>query len=492
MVLLGVASIIDSSQSKPSPLTKRPDELVTSFSESVCCGFYQCFDDDDSFSIARMLNSEPTVPPAVAAGNVNTTDTPTFAIIPPPDSATTPQEKAKKVLSKVTENTQKAMEQTSKTLSSWIPSGLKAMTQAKYTLPDKTVASQVLMYRQLLHTKCRPGLRLSRPYQGTPAQKCVLHMPWWEQGIEDSGKMVISYDNLIVRLWMNGAIMPFAGDDLISGGDIDTMIDDKGLPPVPHNFWVERLGFQQTDPVTDFRSGGVLSLGLLVHMVESHPIIVTRFMGDGDAHMLPFGITSINITDMLAKFLMLAKSTDRMDALLSQKPFWRMFADPNAILACQELSMDMLCDVVAEMSLERTVNVEGTTSLPEEEAKEITVFDFPKILEVTERRVRDDLLGGGPGSVEDLRLLHAKLKIRYDAEAKKRRDPAKNMMQQVGTTVGSAGANLVERIKTTKVGFPSPLTVLGPPSSAFATLPNLESGSQVKTTGDFSIDDDDL
>lgn len=183
--------------------------------------------------------------------------------------------------------------------------------------------------------------------------------------------MVISYDNLIVRLWMNGAIMPFAGDDLISGGDIDTMIDDKGLPPVPHNFWVERLGFQQTDPVTDFRSGGVLSLGLLVHMVESHPLIVTRFMGDGDAHMLPFGITSINITDMLAKFLMLAKSTDRMDALLSQKPFWRMFADPNAILACQELSMDMLCDVVAEMSLERTVNVEGTTSLPEEEAKEV-------------------------------------------------------------------------------------------------------------------------
>ena len=118
---------------------------------------------------------------------------PTFAIIPPDDTQTQTQtqtqtnthaDKAKQVLSKVTENTQKAMEntqkameQTTKTLTSWIPSGLKAMTQAKYTLPDKTVASQVLMYRQLLHTKCRPGLRLSRPYQATPAQKCVLHMP---------------------------------------------------------------------------------------------------------------------------------------------------------------------------------------------------------------------------------------------------------------------------------------------------------------------------
>ena len=170
--------------------------------------------------------------------------------------------------------------------------------------------------------------------------------------------MVISYDNLTVRLWMNGAIMPFAGDDLLSGA-MDTMIDDKGLPPVPHPFWVDRLGFQQPDPVTDFRSGGVLSLGLMVHMVESHPTIVARFLGNGDAHMLPFGITSINITDMLAKFLMLAKSTDRMDALLSQKPFWRMFADPNAILACQELTLDMLCDVVAELKMERDAESEA-------------------------------------------------------------------------------------------------------------------------------------
>jgi ELMO/CED-12 family len=194
-------------------------------------------------------------------------------------------------------------------------------------------------------------------------------MKWWEQGIEDTGKMIISYDNLIVRLWMNGAIMPFA--DLLSGGDIDTMIDDKGLPPIPHAFWVDRLGFQQPDPVTDFRSGGVLSLGLLVHMVESHPTIVARFIGGGDAHVLPFGITSINITDMLAKFLMLAKSTDRMDALLSQKPFWRMFADPNAILACQELSLDMLCDVVAELKFERSLPaLEGEIS-SSDESKEV-------------------------------------------------------------------------------------------------------------------------
>jgi hypothetical protein len=61
---------------------------------------------------------------------------------------------------------------------------------------------------------------------------------------------------------------------------------------------------------------------------------------------------------MMSKFLMLAKSVDRMDALLSQKPFWRMFADPNAILALQELSMTVLCDVVVELGRERKLPCE--------------------------------------------------------------------------------------------------------------------------------------
>ena len=251
------------------------------------------------------------------------------------------------------------------------------------TLPDKTTASQVLMFRQLLHTKCRPGLRLSRAYQGTPAQRAVLHMPWWERGIESTKKMVISYDNLITRLWLSGAIMPFerggyaavdtcalvegrgrADGDQKATTSIDTLINEKGLPPIPHDYWVDRMGFQQTDPVTDFRSGGVLSLAMLVHIVESCPDVHSRFVpkpnaaatdmnkSDGvisleqiisdDASVLPFGITCINITDMLAKFLMFSKAVDKMDALLSAKPFWKMFINPNALLVLQEVSSGIL------------------------------------------------------------------------------------------------------------------------------------------------------
>ena len=73
--------------------------------------------------------------------------------------------------------------------------------------------------------------------------------------------MVISYDNLITRLWLNGAIMPYEKGGYASSLDtetllsqqndnekrsaIDTLINERGLPPIPHQYWVDRLGFQQ-------------------------------------------------------------------------------------------------------------------------------------------------------------------------------------------------------------------------------------------------------
>jgi hypothetical protein len=312
-----------------------------------------------------------THPTSIDTGGTNQT----VAGNTPTNAATTPQEH----LRKTAQLARGFADDAGRALGNLLPTAsLQSITTRKYTLPDKTVASQVLMYRQLLHTKCRPGLKLSRPFQGTPAQKAVMHMPWWEKGIQESQKMVISYDNLISRLWLNGAIEPFqyqgtmtgdfAGDLLGSSsgvGDkaeptiqknpsLETFMTDEGLPPVPHEFWVDRLGFQQPDPVTDFRSGGVLSLAMMVYMVESKPVICQRFF-TGDTAVLPFGLTCINVTDMIAKFLMLAKSTDRMDALLSQKPFWKMFADPNAILAVQEVAMSMLCDVAAELGQEKKI-----------------------------------------------------------------------------------------------------------------------------------------
>jgi hypothetical protein len=124
---------------------------------------------------------------------------------------------------------------------------------------------------------------------------------------------------------------------------------------------------------------------MLVHIIESCPAVHSRFvpkpgnvhsstddvspsMNDDDriltleeiisddASVLPFGITCINITDMLAKFLLFSKAVDKMDALLSAKPFWRMFIDPNAMLILQEVSLDLLCDVCVEIGRERRIS----------------------------------------------------------------------------------------------------------------------------------------
>ncbi len=360
------------------------------------------------------------------------------------------------------------------------------------------------MYRQLLHTECKPGLRLSRGYEGTDAQKKVMHMPWWEGGVETSKKMVISYDNLIVRVWLGGAIMPYVDggyaeehksisvpkdDDLIAsananantntteknegenkddGGDddkksqeiktetgndasrpnhIDTLIDSKGLPPIPHAYWVDRLGFQQTDPVTDFRSGGVLSLAMLAHIVEACPNVHARFLPSGDAHMLPFGITCINVTDMIAKFCMFSKSVERMDVLMSQKPFWKMFENPDSLLVLQELCMEILCNVVVEMKRERNIPQVEEVVLPKADRfegqrgqKDVTVFDFAEILSRTEKRVNDDLLGAGPRSVDELRTIHSRNYTKYMRAIEKKEQQAKRAVERAIERSKSSGA----------------------------------------------------
>jgi len=368
---------------------------------------------------------------------------PTFATIPPSSPPTQPQQSltttfdelskssesimsnAANILETGVSSTKVTVTRATNALGSFLPSAASSfsnLTTRKYTLPDKTTASQVLMYRQLLHTECRPGLRLSRKFEGTAAQLAVMHMPWWEQGVEQSGRMVISYDNLITRLWLHGAVLPYTGSgfllsiDDIASSSIDTMLDkDSGLPPVPHEHWVNRLGFQQEDPVTDFRSGGVLSLAMLVHIVEACPHVHRRFLTGGDAEMLPFGITTINVMDMLAKFLMFSKSVDKVDALMTSKPFWRAFSDPTALLVLQELSMDMLCDVVVELGTERRYEHPDN-----DEKHKVTVFDFSQIMEIIEKRIRVDLLGAGPRNVQDLRDIAVRLRGKYSNALEKR------------------------------------------------------------------------
>jgi hypothetical protein len=162
-----------------------------------------------------------------------------------------------------------------------------------------------------------------------------------------------------------------------------------------------------------------------------------RFLPSGDAHMLPFGITCINVTDMIAKFCMFSKSVDRMDALLSQKPFWKMFENPDSLLVLQEICMEILCNVVVEMGRERNLPKEDKDKDKDTDARfqgnegnKVTVFDFAEILSRTEKRVNDDLLGGGPRTVDDLRAIHTRNCTKYMRAMERKENQARRTLER--------------------------------------------------------------
>jgi hypothetical protein len=208
-----------------------------------------------------------------------------------------------------------------------------------------------------------------------------------------------------------------------------------------------------------------------------------------------------------------------MDALLSQKPFWKMFENPDSLLVLQEICMEILCNVVVEMGRER--------KLPKEDNKDknkggrftgngdgaVTVFDFAEILSRTEKRVNDDLLGGGPRTVDELRAIHTRNCTRYmramdkkenqarrsqgistsvmDDRIAKLTEATKNMAQPVkavtGNVIGQAGnvaknAGTIAGIAGNVIGNAGPSNVIGQAGNAAKSAGSI-AGNVIGKTG---------
>ena len=74
----------------------------------------------------------------------------------------------------------------------------------------------------------------------------------------------------------------------------------------------------------------------------------------------------------------------------------------------------------------------------------MTVFDFPLILERTERRVRDDLLGSGPKTVDELRSVAGRLGLKYKAQLDRKITRAKQ--EQDRSEAVAKGPKLTEGV----------------------------------------------
>jgi hypothetical protein len=143
---------------------------------------------------------------------------------------------------------------------------------------------------------------------------------------------------------------------------------------------------------------------------------------------------------------------------LVKKPFWKMFGDPNSLLVLQELSMEVLCNVVVEMGRERKMpkvkdEKADDSFTGQDETTEVTVFDFAEILTTTEKRVKDDLLGSGPKTVDDLRAIHSRNYTKYIRALERKEQQAKKQYDRAMSKNRSAGLPTTTTSPTTDDEF---------------------------------------
>ncbi|XP_021743364.1 ELMO domain-containing protein B-like [Chenopodium quinoa] len=110
---------------------------------------------------------------------------------------------------------------------------------------------------------------------------------------------------------------------------------NRELPPLKSELWKE-MGWQGTDPSTDFRGGGYISLENLIYFAEKYPgsfqCLLHKKDGQRAEWEYPFAVAGINISFMLAQML----------DLQSGKPTSKAGVHFLELLAQDEMAFDNL------------------------------------------------------------------------------------------------------------------------------------------------------
>jgi len=150
----------------------------------------------------------------------------------------------------------------------------------------------------------------------------------------------------------------------------------------------KKLGFQGTDPSTDFRGGGVFSLNNLLYFAEHYPQKYEKFLrGSHHKESYPFAITGMNITMLLMGILgfgmikkdvkiqskanfaqLLFISTDQIELDAERK------TEPNSELRKKKPFEELYC-ICFDMFDEEWVGVQAS------------YMDFPKVIATTRSKI---------------------------------------------------------------------------------------------------------
>ncbi|KAK9684165.1 hypothetical protein RND81_10G190900 [Saponaria officinalis] len=117
---------------------------------------------------------------------------------------------------------------------------------------------------------------------------------------------------------------------------------NRELPPLKSELWKE-MGWQGTDPSTDFRGGGYISLENLIYFAEKYPesfqSLLHKVDGQRAEWEYPFAVAGINISFMLAQML----------DLQSGKPSSTAGVRFLELLAVEEMAFDNLYCIAFQM-----------------------------------------------------------------------------------------------------------------------------------------------
>ncbi|CAK0808466.1 unnamed protein product [Prorocentrum cordatum] len=142
----------------------------------------------------------------------------------------------------------------------------------------------------------------------------------------------------------------------------------------------KRLGFQSSNPRTDLRTG-ILALDSLVYLVERYPQPAQRMVVEAasDEYDYPFAVASINVTQMLAKYLRLltglTQAQQREEAMIHDRRQLRAFAQ---LCVC---AARMGWDAFGELYCAAMVRMHQTWKEMKTQRPELNVFSFAEVLE---------------------------------------------------------------------------------------------------------------
>ncbi|KAL6642186.1 hypothetical protein ACP70R_020367 [Stipagrostis hirtigluma subsp. patula] len=158
---------------------------------------------------------------------------------------------------------------------------------------------------------------------------------------------------------------------------------NRQLPPLKSELWKE-MGWQNSDPATDFRAGGFMSLENLIYFARNYPDSFHRLLHKADGKRAeweyPFAVAGVNISYMLVQMLDLQSGNIRTKAGVH---FVQLLEDDDT-------AFENLFCVAFQMLDAQWL------------ARRASYMEFNEVLKSTRVQLEQELTSGGISSVENM------------------------------------------------------------------------------------------